>query len=158
MVVGFENLSQIREQNSSQSIVFMGGCFDIVHEGHVSGLTHCKSMGDLLVVGVSQDERVRQRKGPDRPIRNEVGRLALIDSLKPVDYSFLMPMPKEESPTIQVIRSLRPDIFVDQKSNWERWTDAITQIEELGTKLVFNDSEILNSSTQIIQKILATHR
>lgn len=152
MIVNFEDLADVREKHASETIVFMGGCFDIVHEGHAFGMSHCKSMADLLVVGVSRDERVRQRKGPSRPIRSEAGRLMLVDALKPVDYSFLMPMPEEDSPTLQVIKQLKPDIFMDHKENWERWTDAISHIEGLGTQVIFNDSPVLDSTTRIIQR------
>lgn len=158
MIVSFENLSNIREENASKSIVFMGGCFDIMHEGHITGMNYCKSMGDLLVIGVSPDERVKQRKGPSRPIRSEMGRLILVDAIRPVDYSFLMPMPQEESPTLQVISHLRPDIFVDQKTNWSRWTDALSQIRGLGTQVIFNESPVLDSTTQIIQRVLESEQ
>lgn len=158
MIVDFESLSNVREEHVSKSIVFMGGCFDIVHEGHVSGLSYCKSMADLLIVGVSRDERVRQRKGPTRPIRPEMGRLMLVDALKPVDYSFLMPMPQDDTPTLQVIKHLKPNIFMDHKANWERWTEALLQIKELGTQVIFNQSPVINSTTQIIQRVLESEQ
>lgn len=154
MVVDFERLSDIREKHANETITFMGGCFDLVHEGHVLGMKHCKSMADLLIVGVSRDERVRERKGPTRPIRGEAGRLALVDALKPVDYSFLMPKPQDDTPTLQVIKQLKPDIFMDHSANWERWSEALSQIESFGTQVIFNDSPVLNSTTQIIQKVL----
>jgi rfaE bifunctional protein nucleotidyltransferase chain/domain len=156
MIVNFEDLSRIREQHASETIVFMGGCFDLVHEGHVLGLTFSKSLADLLVTGVSRDERVRQRKGPSRPIRAEGSRITLVDALKPVDYSFLMPMPAENTPTIQVIQELQPDIFVDHRQNWQRWAGALAQIEALGTEVVFNDTPALDSTTHIIERVLKT--
>ena len=75
MIVDYEILPEIREKLWDRTIVFAGGCFDLVHEGHVTGMQYCKSKGNLLVVGVSSDERVRQRKGPNRPIRTELGRI-----------------------------------------------------------------------------------
>lgn len=158
MIVNFEDLADIREKHSSEVILFMGGCFDIVHEGHVLGMSYGKSMADILVVGVSGDERVRQRKGPTRPIRSETGRLMLVDALKPVDYTFKMPMPQEDSPTLQVIKHLKPNIFMDHEANWGRWMEVVSYIEELGTRVVFNDSPVLDSTTRIIQRILDTEQ
>lgn len=157
MIVNFEELPEVRERHAQERIVLAGGCFDLVHEGHVSGMNRCKSMGDVLVVGVSSDARIKQRKGPGRPIRNETSRLILVEALRPVDYAFLMPMPTEaETPTIQAIKMLRPDVFADHLENHDRWTPSRKSIESLGTELVFNDSERLDSTTEIIKRIIST--
>ena len=46
--------------------VWVNGCFDILHEGHLRLLKHAATLGDRLVVGIDSDERVRQAKGEDR--------------------------------------------------------------------------------------------
>jgi rfaE bifunctional protein nucleotidyltransferase chain/domain len=153
MITTFDQLPLIRKQHHAQQVVFMGGCFDIVHEGHITGLQYCRDMGDILVVGVSSDERVRQRKGPERPIRHELARLSVVAALRMVDYAFVMPMPEEDTPTIQVIKSLRPDIFADHEENLARWTDAADEIAALGTQLRFNEAPRLSSTTSIINRI-----
>lgn len=153
MQVLLEELPTIRQRHKNEKIVFMGGCFDLVHEGHVTGLQYCRDMGDILVVGVSSDERVRQRKGPTRPIRNEAARLAVVAALRPVDYALIMPMPDVDTPTIQVIKLLLPDIFADHRENVERWSNASNEIGALGTELRFNDAPRLSSTTAIIRRI-----
>lgn len=156
MIIEYSDLPEIRRQHSDSTVVFAGGVFDLVHEGHVVGLDYCKSMGDILIVGVSSDERVKQRKGELRPIRNEAGRLAVINAFKSVDYSFIMPMPTEtETPTIQVISSLRPDIFADHIENEHRWEPSRGFIESFGTKLLYNITIRLDSSSEIIDRISA---
>jgi cytidyltransferase-like protein len=155
MIISYEDLPKIREINNHKTIVFTGGVFDLVHEGHVNGMQYCKSKGDLLIVGVSSDERVKQRKGVNRPIRKELGRLMLVDALKPVDYSFIMPMPNNlYTPTMQVIMTLRPDIFMDHQENRQRWADSTQDIRDVGCQLIFNTSPRLNSTSMIISSIL----
>ena len=155
MIVDYETLPQLREDQRDKVIVFAGGCFDLVHEGHVSGMQYCKSKGDLLVVGVSSDERVKQRKGPNRPIRTEVGRIILVDALKPVDYSFIMPLPDGiDTPTIKVIKSLKPDIFMDHEENRDRWVSSIQTIKDIGTTVIFNTSIRPDSTSMIIERLL----
>jgi D-beta-D-heptose 7-phosphate kinase/D-beta-D-heptose 1-phosphate adenosyltransferase len=154
MIATFDRLAEIREKHNQERIVFAGGCFDLVHEGHVVGMRFCKAMGDVLVVGVSSDERVRQRKGPGRPVRSELARLAV----KPVDYAFIMPMPitDGDTPTIQVIRALRPDVFADHEENRSRWAGPGEQlINELGTELRFNTTDRRDSTTQIVARVAA---
>ena len=154
MIVRFDELPSVRSRHSHETIVLAGGCFDIVHEGHVLGMQYCKSQGDILVVGVSSDDRIRQRKGEGRPIRSQLGRIAVVDAFESVDYSFLMPMPAQQTPTIQAIQALRPDIFIDHIENHDRWISSQDQLQQLGTQLRFNITQRQDSSTNIIARII----
>lgn len=49
-------------------IVLTSGTFDLFHIGHAQYLEKAKEMGDVLIVGVDSDARVKKRKGPERPI------------------------------------------------------------------------------------------
>ena len=68
------------------NIVFTNGCFDILHEGHVSYLIEAKSLGDVLVVGLNADESVARLKGPGRPVNSQDSRAAVLAGLGCVDY------------------------------------------------------------------------
>lgn len=65
--------------------VFVNGTFDILHCGHVELLSYAKSLGDYLLVALDEDERVKQLKGPSRPINQINSRLYMMNALKPVD-------------------------------------------------------------------------
>lgn len=158
MIINFEDLPDVRKEHAQERIGFAGGCFDLVHEGHIFGMERCKELiGPLgiLVVGVSSDERVRQRKGPGRPFREQLGRIIVVNALRPVDYTFIMPMPEEggDTPTIQVIKALRPDVFADHEENRERWTPVIPLLNSLGTELKFNDAMRYDSTTDIARRV-----
>ena len=49
-------------------IVFTNGCFDFLHRGHITYLSHAKALGDILIVAVNSDDSVRRLKGSSRPI------------------------------------------------------------------------------------------
>ena len=51
--------------------IFVNGTFDILHRGHLELLNYAKSLGDFLLVGIDSDDRVREKKGPTRPIHNQ---------------------------------------------------------------------------------------
>lgn len=159
MIVNFENLPEIRDRHASERIVLAGGCFDLVHEGHVRGMRFCRDLGDLLIVGVSPDKRVSERKGPNRPIRGELSRVALVSEFKPVDYAFLLPYaaPGEMSATIQSIHALRPDVFADHEENAEKWEKHRWAVEELGTEFIYNRSERPDSTSDIIDKVVTAY-
>lgn len=66
-------------------IIFVNGTFDVLHLGHLSLLSYAKMQGDLLVVAIDSDRRVKEKKGPTRPINNQDERKAMLDALKAVD-------------------------------------------------------------------------
>lgn len=65
--------------------VIVNGTFDILHRGHLDLLNYARSLGDFLVVAIDTDERVRQLKGPNRPVNNQWDRMYMLDNLRAVD-------------------------------------------------------------------------
>jgi len=66
-------------------IIWVNGCFDILHRGHIELFKYAKSLGDYLVVGVDADERVRASKGPSRPFNSLEDRVALLEAISYID-------------------------------------------------------------------------
>ena len=69
--------------------VFVNGCFDIIHRGHLELLRYAKSLGTCLVVGIDSDSRVREMKGEKRPINTQEDRKFMLKSLKWVDEVYV---------------------------------------------------------------------
>lgn len=65
--------------------VWVNGCFDVLHLGHIRLLEFAKSQGDVLYVGIDSDDRVKKSKGEKRPINCEDSRKEFLYSLKHVD-------------------------------------------------------------------------
>jgi len=65
--------------------VWVNGCFDVLHRGHIEMLKYAKSLGDELVVGLDSDRRVREAKGLDRPYNILQDREYIVSSLRYVD-------------------------------------------------------------------------
>lgn len=66
--------------------VFVNGCFDIIHRGHVELLEFAKSHGEYLVVALDTDERVRHSKGDARPFNCLNDRKKVVSSIGVVDW------------------------------------------------------------------------
>jgi D-beta-D-heptose 7-phosphate kinase/D-beta-D-heptose 1-phosphate adenosyltransferase len=90
------------------TVVATGGCFDLLHAGHVAMLQAARSLGDCLVVCLNSDRSVRRLKGEDRPLVGEDDRAAVLRSLACVDAVLLF----DEDTPADALRRLRPDVFV----------------------------------------------
>ncbi|MBV9143046.1 MAG: bifunctional heptose 7-phosphate kinase/heptose 1-phosphate adenyltransferase [Pseudonocardiales bacterium] len=89
-------------------LVATGGCFDLLHPGHLSLLRRARMLGDALVVCVNSDASVRRRKGPGRPIVPAADRIVLLEALEPVDAVILF----EEDTPAALLEALQPDVWV----------------------------------------------
>jgi rfaE bifunctional protein nucleotidyltransferase chain/domain/rfaE bifunctional protein kinase chain/domain len=88
-------------------VVATGGCFDLLHAGHVRALAAARALGDCLVVCVNSDASVRRLKGPDRPLVEEADRVAVLRALACVDAVAVF----EEDEPGAVLRRLRPHVW-----------------------------------------------
>ena len=91
------------------AVVLTSGSFDLIHLGHVKYLEAAKQQGDVLVVGVDSDEKIRRRKGEDRPMVPESERLELLAHQRPVDLIYLK---QDEDPQWGLIKAVEPDVLV----------------------------------------------
>lgn len=88
-------------------VVVAGGCFDLLHAGHVSLLQAARRLGDCLIVAVNSDASVRRLKGAGRPVVGEADRVAMLQALSCVEGVVVF---DDDSP-IPTLRALRPHLF-----------------------------------------------
>ncbi len=91
-----------------ERVVMTNGCFDILHEGHVTYLQQARRLGDRLVVAVNDDASVHRLKGSGRPINGVAQRMAVLAGLASVDW--VCPF-SEDTPESLICR-VKPDLLV----------------------------------------------
>ncbi|MET8119719.1 PfkB family carbohydrate kinase [Micromonospora sp. NPDC005189] len=90
------------------TVVATGGCFDLLHAGHVATLEAARQLGDCLIVCVNSDASVAGLKGPDRPVMSEGDRARLLAALSCVDAVLIFDEPTPDA----ALSWVRPDIWV----------------------------------------------
>ncbi|MEU3845089.1 D-glycero-beta-D-manno-heptose 1-phosphate adenylyltransferase [Streptomyces sp. NPDC028635] len=90
------------------TVVAAGGCFDLLHAGHVGLLQAARRIGDCLVVCVNSDDSVRRRKGDGRPVNPLADRVRVLRALGCVDAVAVF---DEDTPE-RLLAELRPDVWV----------------------------------------------
>ena len=97
-----------RVRAAGGTVVATGGCFDLLHAGHVSLLNAARSLGDRLVVLLNSDRSVARLKGPDRPIQSEDDRREVLLALGCVDDVVIF----DEDTPVAALERLRPQVWV----------------------------------------------
>jgi rfaE bifunctional protein nucleotidyltransferase chain/domain len=97
-----------RVRENGGKVVATGGCFDLLHAGHVRSLIAARELGDCLVVCLNSDASVRRLKGDQRPVLSQQDRAELLLALECVDAVMIF---DEDTPEGALDR-LRPDIWV----------------------------------------------
>lgn len=107
-VVGLEDLLAEREvwRKQGATVVWTNGCFDLVHAGHLESLEAARRLGDVLVVGLNDDDAVHRLKGDGRPVVPAEERASLIAALEAVTRVVVFPETTPES----ILSRLQPDI------------------------------------------------
>ncbi|WP_138443998.1 PfkB family carbohydrate kinase [Sinomonas susongensis] len=97
-----------RVRAAGGTVVAAGGCFDLLHAGHLHLLQAARALGDCLIVCLNSDDSIRRLKGPGRPVMNEHDRAELLLALSCVDAVEIF---TEDTPEA-VLETLRPHVWV----------------------------------------------
>jgi D-beta-D-heptose 7-phosphate kinase/D-beta-D-heptose 1-phosphate adenosyltransferase len=89
------------------TVVATGGCFDLLHAGHVATLQSARQLGDYLIVLLNSDESVRRLKGPSRPVVPAIDRARVLEALEFVDAVVVF----DDDTPVEAIRRIRPHVW-----------------------------------------------
>lgn len=153
MIISLQDLNKIREQHKGKKIVLGSGVFDLLHAGHLQYLQTLQQHGDIVVVMVKSDARVRQGKGNNRPIITEGDRAQLVNAIKGIDYVFVPPhhtfTKDKPDPTYEIVlKQLQPDIFYSTNPVWRQLKPYSVEVV-IGARPV----QAMRSTTSIIEAV-----
>ena len=140
-------LKKYRE--SGKSIVFVNGCFDIIHAGHIELLKQAKMRGDILIVGINSDKSIKRIKGSQRPVFNEHQRCMILSSIEYIDHIIIF----DESSPNDLIEIIKPDVVLKGEEYCRRDFPEKNLILKLNGKIDYCKNIFDLSTTSIIEKI-----
>lgn len=94
-----------------KKIVLAGGCFDLLHYGHIKFLEEANKLGDRLVVALESDENVRRMKGEGRPIHNQQQRKEMLEALTCVDEVIALPPMNSHQEYFDLVTRVHPQVI-----------------------------------------------
>jgi len=140
-------------KRNRQTIVLAGGCFDILHLGHVKFLETAKQNGEVLFVFVESDKAVRKIKGKGRPINTQQERAQVLSSIRAVDYVVKIPFLKTNKEYDNLVVKLQPSILAAVKGSGQM-EHNLRQAKLTGAKIFEIIEKIPNRSTSKIAGII----
>jgi D-beta-D-heptose 7-phosphate kinase/D-beta-D-heptose 1-phosphate adenosyltransferase len=129
-----------------QVTVFVNGSFDVLHRGHLLLFNYAKSLGDHLIVAIDSDERIKEKKGPSRPINSLLDRAFMLANLYDVDEVRTFGTDEELE---ELVKYYKPDIMIVGND----YKDKRVIGSEHAKELLFFDRIDGYSTTKIIQSI-----
>lgn len=124
---------QLHAEN--RKIVLVGGCFDILHIGHIKFLQKAKKQGDLLFILLEPDSNITKSKGMGRPVNTEKNRAKMLASLSMVDYVIILKPNMLNTEYDDLVVGIRPTVIATTKGDLFRHHKE-RQAELIGAKVV----------------------
>lgn len=146
-------LADLLNENDGKIIVLVTGVFDVLHQEHIHFLENAKEMGDIFIVALESDTRVRQIKGPSRPHFSQTERRAHLLELGIADCIVILPeefyLPEHHQ---AVISQIQPT-YLAVSSHTKHLDKKQAILSQYGGKVVvvldYNPEE---STTNILEK------
>jgi len=139
-------VARIRGQGGT--VVATGGCFDLLHPGHVRTLEAARRLGDCLVVCLNGDASVRRLKGPGRPLVPERDRAAVLCALSCVDAVRIF---HEDTPE-RLLEEIRPDVWAKGGDYAEAELPEERVVRRFGGRAVILPYIAGRSTTRLIEE------
>jgi rfaE bifunctional protein nucleotidyltransferase chain/domain len=133
------------------TVVATGGCFDLLHAGHIATLRAARQLGDCLVVCLNSDRSVRRLKGPSRPLVPAPDRARVLAALEYVDQVVVF----DEDTPVEALRRIRPDVWAKGGDYAGAQVPEAAVVEEWGGQAVVLPYLQGRSTTRLVENAAA---
>lgn len=146
----YESIPELvkKYRQEGKKIVLTQGSFDMIHIGHARYCSEAKKYGDVLFVGVDSDEKIKKRKGADRPIVPQDERLEMLTYLDSVDHVILKPV---DAPKWELIKKLKPDVLIATQETYS--SQQIADLHKICGKVVVLEPMATTSTSAKIRRV-----
>ena len=148
----YEVIAQWRKENLT--IGFTNGCFDLIHQGHLSLLEQAKAACDRLIIGLNSDSSIGRLKGPTRPVQDLASRTNLLSALACVD----LVIPFDEDTPELLVQAVQPDVLVKGGDYQEADIAGASFVRNHGGNVMIVPIIEGHSTTDLFQRIAKRSR
>lgn len=140
-------------KDAGQSVVLVGGCFDVLHFGHIKFLEKSKKEGDVLIIALESNKNIKRLKGGGRPIHSQEMRAEMLSALKTVDYIVCLPLMENDNDYLELVKRIKPNIIAVTAGD-PKLKNKKGQASKAGSRLKIVTHRLSTPSTKEIIKLL----
>ena len=135
-------------KKNCQPTVLVGGCFDIIHIGHIKFLRAVKKNKSCLIIILENDTKVKKLKGAGRPFFTQLERAEVLASLLTVDYILLLGDMSKNHDYEKLVIELSPN-FIGATESDPLFKIKKVLADRVGAELIMVPKIDMQSTTRI---------
>ncbi|OGK16943.1 hypothetical protein A2774_00400 [Candidatus Roizmanbacteria bacterium RIFCSPHIGHO2_01_FULL_39_12c] len=151
-IVSFRELKTTAGLIGNKKKVLLGGCFDLLHFGHLTLLKNAKREGNFMIIALESDEFIKMRKKRN-PIHSQEQRAEILASINTVDLVVKLPFLKSDEEYFQLVRLIKPSVIAITQGD-KQTENKNRQAGLVGARLAIVTNLIKGFSTKKIIKAL----
>ena len=151
LIVRYKEIQEAEIFFENKKTVLVGGCFDLIHFGHIKFLEAAKKQGDFLIVALESDEFIKKHK-KKLPVHRQSERAEILSNLNMIDLIILLPLFKTNSDYFDLVKKISPRIIAVTVGD-QQLENKKKQALEVGAEVREVVTNLKNFSTRNIAKV-----
>ena len=151
LIVRYKEIQEAEIFFEKKKTVLVGGCFDLIHFGHLKFLEKAKEQGDFLIVALESDEFIKKHK-KKQPVHQQSERAEILSNLNMIDLILLLPLFKTNNDYFDLVKKVSPRIIAVTVGD-QQLENKKKQAIEIGAEVKEVVTNLKNFSTRNIAKV-----
>lgn len=148
LIITYRKLKQSKTNFNNKNTVLVGGCYDLIHFGHLQFLKKSKEEGNYLIVALESDEFIKKNKRK-APIHNQEERAEILANLNMVDMVVILPYFSDGRDYVNLVKEINPKVIAVTEGD-PQYENKKSQAKMVGGKLKIVVPLLKNFSTRKI--------
>ena len=151
LIVRYKEIQEAEIFFENKKTVLVGGCFDLIHFGHIKFLEAAKKQGDFLIVALESDEFIKKHK-KKLPVHRQSERAEILSNLNMIDLIILLPLFETNNDYFDLVKKISPRIIAVTVGD-QQLENKKKQAIEVGAEVKEVITNLKNFSTRNIAKV-----
>ncbi len=151
LIIRYKEIQEVKIFFENKKTILVGGCFDLIHFGHLKFLEKAKEQGDFLIVALESDEFIKKHK-KKLPVHRQLERAEILSNLNMIDLIILLPLFKTNNDYFDLVKKVSPRIIAVTVGD-QQLENKKKQALEVGAEVREVVTNLKNFSTRNIAKV-----
>lgn len=151
LIIPYSDTEKHTSVFKNKKSVLVGGCFDLIHYGHLKFLEKAKAQGDFLIVALESDEFIKKNKRKLQ-VHHQRERAEILANLNMVDLIVLLPFFQTNEEYFELVKKISPSIIAVTEGD-KQLENKKNQAKKIGAEVKEVITNLKNFSTRNIAKV-----